>query len=496
MGFFSKVWKGIKTSFIGKAVRSVVKRFGKFMDKIGVVGQIAMSLMLPGVGELMGMLSNAMVNYSGFASTIVNGAGKFLQVATNVGTKMMKPFKTLTKGVTDVFKNTLGGVAEALNIDGALNKLTGRMPDPITGAAHPKAFNFEKYAFGSKKLTGDIQKMFTGLKHDFVGQTGLIGDKGLFTSDTFTATYGERQAQEAAMQKAISGGLEGVVEQAGSQYKVPDISEAMKIPGSPDLTVKNLEGKFADIGLKDLNISAEQFDAGQSFIDNMAAQSGGTQGLMKDFTLNKMEADGFFDKTYDMTDMDKLLPKTVEMPDVKSYDSLLDATRDVKDLSTVGERAIDTLNLDAAPSATASSLMGEKQPGFFKSVTDYAGTAVGEVTDTLKDPSKFGSYLVSKGDEFVSMAVGSAASGLMNKAIYGDPEVGNAYSSNVVLPQLPLAESFGAVQNTTASAADYLYNIQQGNNYGANSIWYDWQQWAEDFRASPAYQQNVAGVSQ
>ena len=44
MGFFKKIFKGVKRVFkkIGKGIMKVVKGVGKFMNKIGIVGQIAL----------------------------------------------------------------------------------------------------------------------------------------------------------------------------------------------------------------------------------------------------------------------------------------------------------------------------------------------------------------------------------------------------------------------------------------------------------------------
>ena len=38
MGFFSKVWKGVKKTFkkIGKGIKKAFKSVGKFMGKIGI----------------------------------------------------------------------------------------------------------------------------------------------------------------------------------------------------------------------------------------------------------------------------------------------------------------------------------------------------------------------------------------------------------------------------------------------------------------------------
>ena len=56
MGFFSKLWKGIKTGVksIGKGIKSAFKKFGKFMGEIGILGQVAMMFILPGIGQMIG----------------------------------------------------------------------------------------------------------------------------------------------------------------------------------------------------------------------------------------------------------------------------------------------------------------------------------------------------------------------------------------------------------------------------------------------------------
>jgi len=55
MGFFKNIVKGVGKVFknIGKGVTKVFKKFGKFMGKIGIVGQIAMMFILPGIGAAL-----------------------------------------------------------------------------------------------------------------------------------------------------------------------------------------------------------------------------------------------------------------------------------------------------------------------------------------------------------------------------------------------------------------------------------------------------------
>ena len=56
MGFLSKIWKGVKNTVkkIGKGIKSAFKSFGKFMNKVGILGQVAMFFVMPYVGAALG----------------------------------------------------------------------------------------------------------------------------------------------------------------------------------------------------------------------------------------------------------------------------------------------------------------------------------------------------------------------------------------------------------------------------------------------------------
>ena len=120
MGFFKKVFKGIKKVFkkIGKGIKSAVKGIGKFMDKIGIVGQIGLMFIMPGIGELLAQgFSGAagwMAGYQGVGQGVINGAGKFmLEASKRVGGL----YKSITKGVKDVIGQTATNIASSLGVD-------------------------------------------------------------------------------------------------------------------------------------------------------------------------------------------------------------------------------------------------------------------------------------------------------------------------------------------------------------------------------------------
>lgn len=115
MGFFKKIFKGVKKVFkkIGRGIKKVFKKVGKFMGKIGIVGQIALSFLLPGVGALIGKAAGAMMASS---NALVSGAGSFLNAAVNIGSKAGSLVKSVGDGVLKVVGRTVGT---------AINKIPG-----------------------------------------------------------------------------------------------------------------------------------------------------------------------------------------------------------------------------------------------------------------------------------------------------------------------------------------------------------------------------------
>jgi len=78
MGFFSKVWKGVKGTFkkIGKGIKKAYKQFGKFMGKIGIVGQVAMMFILPYVGGALMQSALKLASWGSEAGGLIGGIAK------------------------------------------------------------------------------------------------------------------------------------------------------------------------------------------------------------------------------------------------------------------------------------------------------------------------------------------------------------------------------------------------------------------------------------
>tara|TARA_A100000172_G_scaffold78132_1_gene63303 strand:+ start:1078 stop:2154 length:1077 start_codon:yes stop_codon:yes gene_type:complete len=125
MGFLRKVFKKV-----GRGIKKAFKSFGKFMGKIGILGQVAMLFILPGIGNALasglgsalglqgvtGMSSlvgaagtatsagTGLLGATGAGASILQGAGKVLQFAGKVASMPGKVFSSVTQGVTSTLK--------------------------------------------------------------------------------------------------------------------------------------------------------------------------------------------------------------------------------------------------------------------------------------------------------------------------------------------------------------------------------------------------------
>ena len=144
MGFLSRIWKGIKKTVkkIFKPIKRVFKSIGKFMGKIGIVGQIAMSFILPGIGSaLAGTFSNVVGGLMGGAlGSVGKAAGWVLGKAGEFAKMAYKGYKTVTGAITD-FIGTTGkyvggklGIGENMSLSQAFGKegWGGRLSDSFS----------------------------------------------------------------------------------------------------------------------------------------------------------------------------------------------------------------------------------------------------------------------------------------------------------------------------------------------------------------------------
>lgn len=186
MGFFSKVFKGVRkvVKKVGKTISkpfSLIKKIGSkvvkgvksafksvmgFMGKLGPFGSIALSFLLPGIGPVLGGWANTMM---ASANGFIAGAGNVLNAAINVGTKVGNVVSKVSSGVKQVVGKVVGAT---------LNSIPG-------GADFVKLISNNKIDISKDYFTGDTGVLNTA-RGAFDDITAAGGD--LFSKSTLVDT--------------------------------------------------------------------------------------------------------------------------------------------------------------------------------------------------------------------------------------------------------------------------------------------------------------------
>ena len=212
MGFFSKIGKGIKSAFksIGKGIKSAFKKFGKFMSKIGVLGQVALMFILPGVGNMIASAWSGIAGQTA-AQVAASTAGQATATATTAGANTAgKIAETIAKGTVkgatkiqaSLAKAALGsskatglmaggnfaqGVGKLMQFTGKVVGTPGRVFSNITQGVTDTLGNFAKTAsnniFGTKFTTAagnSLNGKFFGAGDSAFGRS--FGDTSKFAN--------------------------------------------------------------------------------------------------------------------------------------------------------------------------------------------------------------------------------------------------------------------------------------------------------------------------
>ena len=319
MGFFSKAWKkikgGVKNTFkkIGKGIKSAFKKFGKFMNKIGIVGQLGMAFILPGIG---GMLANGFSATIGTAFKGVTGflakGGKLAQTAGKIlqsGAKFAKAGTSAFKTVTDGVSSFLGEFTKT-----ALKKIPGMEN------------MFPKLANASDSFFVDSS---TGKSAWSTVQTGI--DKNI---NAITEAFNGGIEEFGNAKKIFTAKQQNVVDKATSL--VGDGT----IPGSTAKTSSLLDPKGMEGGIDNISKSFESFKpSGEVDFSNLGDVSGGIdniQGTIDSYSSAVKSPIEFQTKAVEKTFGEKL----ASLPG-DALDAVKDKYTDFKDGRSLGRAVAD-----------------------------------------------------------------------------------------------------------------------------------------------------------
>ena len=253
MGLFKKIFKGVGKVFkkIGRGIKKAVGKFGKFMGKAGILGQVAMMFILPGIGQALGSAFTGLIGTAGTAATattaatagtgllgggaLSQAAGKVLQFAGKVASAPGKIFSSITKGVTSTLtefsKTALRKLApESALAQGAAESFffgadsaASRVGTAIKSPFSEKALLDAATQTADEAVTSTIdapsmsQRISTASPEDFVKNAEMV------TAQTPKASTGLLQKGKQVVTDLYEGAVETV------QGKIENLSDPMKV---------------------------------------------------------------------------------------------------------------------------------------------------------------------------------------------------------------------------------------------------------------------------
>ena len=331
---FKKIGKGFKSAFksIGKGIKSAMNKIGKFMNKIGIVGQLAlmftpvgamMSNMFSSIGNVAGGMFSKVVGKAavqgvagsgagllGSGSALARGAGTVLKAAGNFAKAGHSAFKTITEGMTSF-------VSEFSKT--ALKKIPGMetmMPKFLGEGVSDNFFVGENSAWKTvqAQVKGNASKILSSFDEQ-IGNTDKI-----ITAD---------QAKlKANAKKEVSSAATGATyDSKGFQVDGPKASERF---GFDSDYSKGIQMEI-DAGRSNLTASTDGFIQDQTALSgkDIVAEAGGIQidkpAIEKSLlsrTTDKMSAsykewkgDRTFGEAVVDTGVEKVQDKLKEIPD-------------------------------------------------------------------------------------------------------------------------------------------------------------------------------------
>jgi len=136
--FFKKRFKSLKkrVKSIGKGLKKGLGKIGKAFGKLGPLGTLALSLMLPGLGT-------AFSSFGSWASTLSGPLGAVMKGVASAGNAIGTVYSSVTDMIGGVVRNTVGKipVGKGQNLAGTYDKFSGWVSNKLDTAR--KSFGME-----------------------------------------------------------------------------------------------------------------------------------------------------------------------------------------------------------------------------------------------------------------------------------------------------------------------------------------------------------------
>ena len=215
--FFKKIGRGIKKGF---------QKFGKFMGKLGIVGQLAMFFVMPGIGNAMMSTFGSVLKGLGTLGKIGQAAQTVLGAAGNFTRLVAKPFTTITDGISTFLSSTTKFLT---------NKTAGLLGRDAVFKSAPTTF------LGADGVIGQTATNITNNVAGFadIGRELVSNDISAFTDKSFSSLREAKETQDVV--DLVTGDQmkqDLMVKAVGEQATKPSLLDRIKEPFTPTRLVE------------------------------------------------------------------------------------------------------------------------------------------------------------------------------------------------------------------------------------------------------------------
>jgi len=409
MGFFKKAGRKLRGFFkrIGKGIKKGVAKFGKFMGKIGILGQIAMMFILPGIGSLMlkglgaitgltaagsaaaaaGASATAAATAAGASATAASVSGFTAAAAASSGvggaiakgvawtlktaqrfanSPLLKPFKTVTDAVSGFMENTAKFVGNKVGLGGIK-----------PGSKFANYFNEAPAKFfgkGDTTVLGRVGKSVTENWSSFKGDIAagdifMSGDKDLSLTKAWDEGVLEKSRSVNFSNPANASIIPGVPDDSLFASASTDGALSMSERSYLDTTNKNINPR--DLGKVDYT-NANNFD---------------TLDVINEGITRTTPKEGFFNK----------MGENLKEKFITGEDSFAQSLRPVNILGNIGESIVK-----APATMVQQSLLAPLMGGGRQEASGWYSTARAPVTPGRDRAEQYGYSSVMNSPEATS----------------------------------------------------------------------------------------------
>lgn len=257
---FKKIGKGIKSGVKGivKGVKSAVGKVGKWMGKLGIVGQLALMftplgpMLMSGIssafGAIVGTAGTAATAGSGLLGSslgIVRSAGQVLKAAGSFASSASSAFSTITDGIT----NFIGEFSKV-----ALKKIPGMSKafPKFLGSTAPDTF-FTGANSAWSKVSTNFSNNVAAMTKSFSAGVENLGNVGKAYSTAPPATGTPVTAAQKSYAKQQTAKSAQRVADAQSESLLSNQKPVVDATATPD--VSSIDSSSIDVTKPNIDVS-------------------------------------------------------------------------------------------------------------------------------------------------------------------------------------------------------------------------------------------------